>query len=37
MLHVRLGAAGPGSWALILRADFGLQNFEDDELSCVLQ
>lgn len=30
-------AAGLGSWPLILRADFGLQNFEDDEMSCGLQ
>lgn len=28
-------SAGPGSWPLILRADFGLQDFEDDEMSCV--
>lgn len=32
-----LSAAGPGSWPLIQRADLGLQNFEDDEMSCVLQ
>lgn len=32
---LRPSAAGLGSWPLILRADVGLQDFEDDEMSCV--